>query len=182
MSVATTETRKPKRAFSIVRNAALELEAAQVLRDQLSDLAGGDEEFVRDSLEGELDLDRLVGGLIASIAEDEALASGLKEYRDALDARLKRFTDRAEQKRTLLVKTLEISGRPTIETPAGTVSLRPVAPKLIETEAFDIPAEFWVPSAPKLDRKALLEALKAGRAVPGASLSNGSQTVAIKKA
>lgn len=172
---------KPKRAFGIVRNAAMELEAAQVLRNQISDLAGGDEDFIRDSLEGELDLDRLVGKLVASIAEDEALAAGLKDHREAMEARLRRFTGRADDKRALLVKTLEIAGRPSIETPAGTVSLRPVPPKVVEADASEIPSEFWAPSPPKLDRKALLDALKAGRTVPGASLSNGGQTVAIKK-
>ncbi|NEU14627.1 hypothetical protein G3T14_21320 [Methylobacterium sp. BTF04] len=177
---ATTHKAKPKRAFGLVRNAALELEAAQVLRDQLSDLAGGDEDFIRDSMEGEIDLDRLVGKLVASIAEDESLAAGLKDYREGLEARLKRFTDRAGHKRSLLVKTLEIAGRPSIETPAGTVSLRPVPPKLIEEDASEIPSEFWVPSPPKLDRKAVLDALKGGRVVPGASLNNGGQTVSIK--
>jgi len=172
---------KAKRAFGIVRNAALELEAAQVLRDQIADLAGGDEGFIRDSLEGELDLDSLVGKLVASIAEDEALAAGLKDHCEAMNARLRRFTGRADDKRALLVKTLEIAGRPSIETPAGTVSMRPVPPKVVEADASEIPSEFWTPSPPKLDRKALLEALKAGRIVPGASLSNGGQTVAIKK-
>ena len=171
---------KPKRVFGIVRDAALELEAAQVLRDQIADLADGDEDFIRDSLEGELDLDSLVGKLVASIAEDEALAAGLKDYREAMDARLRRFNGRADDKRSLLLKTLQIAGRPSIETPAGTVSLRPVPPKVIEADASEIPSEVWAPSPPTRDRKALLEALKAGRTVPGASLSNGGQTVSIR--
>jgi hypothetical protein len=177
---APVERRKSRRT-DIVRDAAKELEAAAILREQIADLAAGDEDFIRDTLEGETDLDALVSKLVASIGEDEALAEGLKAHREVLDTRGKRFEDRAASKRVLLVKALEIAGRPTIETPAGTVSLRPVSAKAVQTEPADIPAEFWKPQPPKVDARALLEALKAGRSVPGAVLSNGSTTISIKR-
>ena len=43
-----------------------------------------------------------------------------------------------------------------------------------------IPSKFWKPSDPKLDRKAVLEALKAKEDVPSATLSNGSETLMVR--
>ena len=181
-SASTKSRRKP----DLVRDAAKEIEAVRVLREQISALAERDEDFVRDTLEGETDLDGLVRQLVASIGEDEAHAAGLKGYRKDFADRQERIEGRAEAKRTLLVSALGIAGRPSVETDIGTVSLRPVAPKVIEIEAADIPAEFWKPQPPKLDSRALLAALKEaaadGRSISGATLSNGSQTISIRRA
>jgi hypothetical protein len=51
---------------------------------------------------------------------------------------------------------------------------------VVITDEHAIPQAFWRPQPPKLDRKAIGEALKAGQAVPGAQLSNGGTTLAIK--
>lgn len=171
-----------RRRPDFTRDFSKELEAARVLREHLTDLADGDEDFVRDSLEGETDLDCLVATLVHAIGEDEAHIEGLRSYQEAVARRAALYGDRAEFKRRLLVQALEISGRPRIETEGGTVSLRPVQPKLVENETADVPAEFWTPQPPKLDRKALLAALKEGRDVPGVSLSNGGVTIAIRRA
>ncbi len=166
---------------AIVKDAHHEIEALRVLRDQISTLAEGDEDFIRDTLEGEADLEGLVRGLLASIGEDEAFEAGLKAYMDDLASRKSRFADRAKTKRALIATALDIAGRKTIETDVGTVTLSQVKPTAIVTEEGDIPAEFWEPQPPKLDKKALTEALREGKAVAGATLSNGSITVTIRR-
>jgi Siphovirus Gp157 len=50
---------------------------------------------------------------------------------------------------------------------------------LILDEAI-LPAKFWKAQDPKLDKKAVLDALKAKEDVPGASLSNGGETISIR--
>jgi hypothetical protein len=60
-----------------------------------------------------------------------------------------------------------------------TLSLRAVAVSVIVIDETEIPTKFWKASAPKLDKRAVLEALKAKETVPGASLSNGGQTLAL---
>lgn len=177
---AAIKPKATRRRPDFVRDAIKEIEAVRVLREHIADLAAGDEDVIRDTLEGETDLDGLVAALVASIGEDEAHSEGLKTYEGALALRRKKFDDRAAYKRTLIATALEIAARPTIETDAGTVSLKPVPPKALVTEEADVPAEFWKPTPPKLDRSALLAALKEGRAVPGASLSNGGTTVSIR--
>lgn len=156
-----------------------ELEAAKVLRDQIAELAAGDEDFIRDTLEGETDLPAIVRSLLAGIGEDEAMADGLDAYAKELSSRKERLANRAKLKRTLICTALEIAGRKAIETDVGTVTLSAVKPKAIVTEEADIPAEFFTPQPPKLDRSALSAALREGREVAGATLSNGGSTVRI---
>ena len=43
-----------------------------------------------------------------------------------------------------------------------------------------IPASYWKPQPPKLDRRGLLAALTAGQAVPGAHLGNGGVTLVVR--
>jgi hypothetical protein len=74
-----------------------------------------------------------------------------------------------------------VSGRKKIETDVGTVSLSKVQPKVIVTDEAVIPVTFWKASDPTLDRMALAEALKAGTQIPGAEMSNGGQTVIIRR-
>lgn len=156
-----------------------DLEAAKVLREQIAQLADGDEDFVRDTLEGETDLEGIIRSLLAGIGLDEAMAEGIDAFAKELATRKERLASRAKLKRTLICTALEIAGRKTIETNVGTVTLSAVKPKAIVNEEADIPAEFFKPQPPKLDQAALSAALREGREVPGAVLSNGGNTIRI---
>jgi len=163
------------------QKAIKDIEAAKVLREQIGALADGDPDFIRDTLEGEIDFEGIVRSLLASIGEDEAMVSGLKTYMEDLAGRRDRIVNRIGLKRSLIAAALEISDRPKMELDVGTISLTKTAPKALVSEEADIPAEFWKPQPPKLDLKALAAALKEGRHVPGAALSNGGATVTIRR-
>lgn len=168
-------------AHSDVAMVQRELEAAKVLREQIAELAQGDEEFIRDTLEGEMDFEGIVEKLLGEIGEDEALAKGIEGYEAELAARKQRLTNRAKFKRTLICTALEIAGRKKMELAVGTVTLSAVKAKAIVTEEADIPAEFFKPQPPKLDQTALSAALREGREVPGATLSNGGSSITIRR-
>lgn len=168
-------------AHSDVAKVQRELDAARVLREQIADLAQGDEDFIRDTLEGEMDFEGIVRKLLAQIGEDEALADGIDRYAEELSARKQRLESRAKLKRTLICTALEIAGRKTMELDVGTVTLSAVKAKAIVTEEADIPAEFFKPQPPKLDQTALSAALREGREVSGAALSNGGSTIRIRR-
>jgi hypothetical protein len=68
----------------------------------------------------------------------------------------------------------------TVETPAGTITRKSVPPSVLIVDEAAIPADYWKPSDPKLDKKAVGEALKAGREVPGAMMSNGGETLQVR--
>lgn len=168
-------------AHSDIGKVPRDLDAAKVLRGQITELAQGDEDFIRDTLEGELDFEGIVRKLLAEIGEDEALADGIDKYVTDLCARMQRLTNRAKLKRTLICTALEIAGRKTMELDVGTVTLSAVKAKAIVTEEADIPAEFFKTQPPKLDQTALSAALREGREVKGATLSNGGNTIRIRR-
>lgn len=163
------------------QKALKDIEAAKVLREQIASLADGDPDFIRDTLEGEVDFEGTVRSLLASIGEDDAIVAGLKTYIDDLTARKERIANRIGLKRSLIASALEIADRSKMELDIGTVSLTKITPKALVSEEADIPAEFWKPQPPKLDLKALAAALKEGRQVPGATLSNGGVSVTIRR-
>lgn len=158
-----------------------EIEAAKVLREQIAVLANGDEDFIRDAIEGETGLLEMVAALVANEGEDKALLSGLDTYQSGLEVRRDRIKKRIELRRTLIASALEIAGRKKLETPSGTAALTAVRPTPIIQDEGEIPSKYWKQGQPTLDRKALSEDLKAGVPVPGATLSNGGQTVTIRR-
>lgn len=158
-----------------------EHEAAKLVAEQVRALAGDDPEFIRDAIEGETNLVEAIGAVGASLLEDQASRSALDIYIKRLELRRDKIDARIEVKRSLIASAMETAERAKIVTPLATLSLRPVPPKVVVFEEADIPAEFWEPQPPKLDRRAVLDALKEQRPVPGARLSNGTITVSIRQ-
>jgi hypothetical protein len=158
-----------------------ELEAARTLRAQIFDLAQGDPEFIRDTLEGEVDFESIIRSLLASMGETAAHMEGIKLYMADMNERKARLAKRSESQRALIQLALEIAERSKITLDLATVSLTPVQPKAIIQNEADIPAKYWKPQPPALDLKALTDALKDKQEIPGATLSNGGQTVTIRR-
>ncbi len=158
-----------------------EIENARVLREQIIAAAGDDPEFIRDCIEGETGLFEMVDRMVADDGEDAALIEAIKAYEAKIAARRARVEKRVAVRRALLGTALELGEITKRECPAGTISLKKVAASVILTEEADIPARFFKPQPPKIDKKAIGDALKAGEDVPGATLSNGSITTSITR-
>lgn len=158
-----------------------EMEAAKLLREQLAALGHEDEDLAADAIEGETNLHEAICALSARIGEDEAQVKGIKAYAEDILTRRQRIEKRIEARRGLIALAMEVAGKKKIETPSGTISLKPVPPKVIVFDEVQIPTRFWKPADPTLDRKALKEALDAGEPIAGAELSNGSITISIRR-
>lgn len=163
-----------------MRIAGRELEAARIIRMQISNVADGDEDFIRDTMEGETGLHELIAALCEADATDDALIAGINAISDRISKRKERIAKRRELRRAMIANAMQIAELKKIETPAGAVSIKTVSPRLVVTEESEIPARFFVPQPPKLDKKALADALKDGDEIPGAILSNGSRTIQIR--
>lgn len=157
-------------------------QAVQAIRSSLAALGEeGDDQLLLDSIEGETDFFEVLDKLLERRAESLAHAEGLGLVIDRLKARQERFEKAADVDRTLIEQALltaELEVK--ITRPIGTLFLSRRAPKAEILEEADIPAEFWKPAEPKLDKKAVLDALKAGQTVPGAALSNSAPTLTIR--
>jgi hypothetical protein len=166
------------------RQMHIQVEAAKKLIASLHDMdATDDAELVADAIEGETGLIEALDAALAEIDECDILISGLDEKIKAFDARKKQQKDRAERIRALIEQALVSTDVQSLRLPSATISLSRRAPGLVITNEADIPARFWVEQerpAPKLDKKALADALKAGD-VPGASLDNGSLSLTVRR-
>lgn len=163
------------------RQLVREIEAANLLRDQIRAIAGDDPDFIRDTIEGETSLREIIAQLVAQDGEDRAIVGGIETYEAGLANRKDRIKKRIEVRRALIASGLEAAGITKLETPTGTVSERKVAPSAIITDEAEIPSRYWKPQPPKLDKKAVTDALKQGETIPGATLSNGGKTISLSR-
>jgi transposase len=160
---------------------SLEFQHHQFLRDQLkSQFPDSDDEALRDTVEGLTRLPETLASVLRSHLDDLAILAALRARILDMQERFARIEYRADKKRSLVASVMERAGIKKLAEPDFTASLREVPPGLVVLEEGKIPGAFWKPQPPKLDRKALLAALKAGEVVDGAALGNGSTTLAVR--
>ncbi len=151
------------------------------LRAQLySQFPDADDVSLRDTLEGLSNLPEMLATILRSHLDDLALTAALRTRINDMQGRLSRLEDRAEKKRALVASVMERVDLRKLTEPDFTVSLRPTVPPLVVTAEAEIPEAYWRPQPSKLDRRALIAALTAGRTVPGATLGNGGMTIAVR--
>lgn len=155
--------------------------AARNLLAVYADVLAGDEQAVADAIEGETDLRSAIEVAVDRIASNDALVAAIKDRVDGLNSRRKRLDAQTETLRTAIGVAMEVATIKRLELADGTVTLKATPASAIVTDEAVIPAKFWKPQEPRLDKRAVLDALKASEAVPGATLSNGGSTVQIRR-
>ncbi len=149
----------------------VELNSFKVLRDRLlAEIPDLDGETLADTLEGITDLREILAEVIRSALDDEALAAGLSTRLCDMKARIERFETSAKRKRELALKAMNEVEIPKLAVADFTASLRHGPPTLEVADEAKIPAAYWKPQPPKLDRQGILAALKSGAAIEGAFL------------
>lgn len=140
--------------------------------------AGGevtpDVEAALDALDalGETAEDKLAayGRLIANMAADadayRAEEKRLADRRKAIETSARSLKDRVEQ-------FLRATGKPKIKADVWSFSLQRNPPSVYVRDTNAIPADYLVPQQPTIDRRAILDVLKAGGSVPGCELQQG---------
>lgn len=159
-----------------------ETQAAQLLREQIREIVGedSDADLVRDTIEGETNLLEFIEDVIMQVSMDSALVDGIKGRQAQLSERRSRLEGRIEAMRVAIMAAMETAEVPKLETPLARLTVKDLPPKALVIEESDIPSDYFILVDPKLDKKAVLDALKAGKTVPGAQLSNGGKTIQIK--
>lgn len=153
----------------------------QLIRDRLQAAEPClDERTLADTLEGLTDLNEIISAVVRAALEDEALASGLKARVSAMEERLTRLHERAVHRRQIARDAMVESGVTKIVAPDFTISVRTGNAGLVVLNEAVIPAEFWEPRDPRLNRQALLGQLKQGASVAGVSLSNPEPVLSVR--
>ena len=169
-----------KTALSASYQIEREAQAAKSLRASLQQLGESDESLMLDMAEGETSLFECIDALILRGLQDKGLIVGIDAVISDLEARKARIKKRIEFDRALIEQAMATAEINKLERPLATLSLSSRQLSLRIEQESDIPSEFWTPSAPKLDRKALSEALKSGRSVSGATLSNAAPSLTVR--
>lgn len=157
-----------------------EIEAARILRENYADLIEGDEGFAADLVEGETNLNEMIGVAIEQIALDQAAIDGISEFIKRMEARKNRHEKRVEALKTAVLVGLQQAERKTLPHALATLTVRSASQSAIITDESLIPSKFWKKQPPKLDKKAILDALKNKEKVDGATLSNGGETLSMR--
>lgn len=161
-----------------VRAIGAELNDALRIRQMLGD--NDDPQLLLDTIEGETNLAEACVVVLEETLEDQVLIEGLKAKIEELKVRQGRMERSVEMRRNVILMAMDKAGLHTVKSALGTLSVKPTPPKALIADEALVPAKFWKPADPKLDKGAVVDALKAGEAVPGASLSNGGITLSIK--
>lgn len=144
----------------------------RALGDQLADL-DLDEQTIADTLEGAAGELEAKAEAVACFAHGlDAMAAAIKVREAELKARRESVEKRADSLREYLSRTLQACGIEKIERPGAVISFRKSTAVVINEPGL-IPAEFMrqpEPPPPSPDKRAIGDALKAGREVPGAHL------------
>lgn len=157
-------------------------ELANALALRLALRGEADAQLVLDMIEGSTNLHEAVCVVAEEILEDEIVLEGTKAMLAALGERKARIEKSIEDRRNIILMAMDRAGIPTIKSPSCTLSTRDVPAKVVVIDEAAIPASYFTTPEPKLDKRALGEALKGGAAVPGAELSNGGIGLTLRRA
>lgn len=148
------------------------------LLEQMPELAD-DPECLLDTLEGLTDLTDQLAALVRSAVSDEAKLEGLTQYQIKLAERRAALRERAERKRRLALNYMTELDIKKIITPDLSITRKRVAPAVIIADEAALPDNLMrVKREP--DKTAIKAELLSGKPVPGATLSNGSETLQVK--
>ncbi len=158
-----------------------ELAHHQYLLEKLrADFPDADEQTLADTVDGLTNLTEMLGAVVRSQLDDQALASALRVRIAAMQERLSRLESGAAKKRSLVTSVMERAHVMKLMEADFTASLRATQAPLILTDEANIPSDYWRPQPPKLDRQGLIRALKAGHTILGATLGNGGLTISVR--
>jgi hypothetical protein len=162
-------------ALRMGANAARDLVAA--LRGE-----GHDDDTIHDTAEGELSLHDAISRALAEIDECEVMGLGLSAKIGEFSARKERCEFRADRLRGLIEQAMVVADLSAIKLPTATLTVKAIPPKAIVTDEAQLPARFWRSPPPVLDKTAINDAVKAGEAIPGVSMTNGTTSLQIRRA
>lgn len=156
--------------------------AARALIEQTRELVGDDEDVISTTVEGETDLHEAIGAAVKRLIELNTLIAATGDLIETIKDRRARFERQASALKEAVAVAMEGAEIKTLELPLATLSLRRVPASVVLSDEWLVPEKFWKAQDPKLDKRAVLDALKAGDIVPGAQLDNGGVALQMRQA
>lgn len=147
--------------YELTENYAKLLEMAEEMdTDAIVDTLEALQEAIEDKAEN---IAKLVKNLEADVKIIKEEEQRLAERRRAIEAKIERL-------KAYLQEQLETAGIEKVKRPTITVAIQANPPSVDIIDETLIPADFFIHQPAKLDKKAILERLKNGEAIPGVTL------------
>jgi hypothetical protein len=138
-----------------------------------------DEVLRTDMIEGKTDAFDFLSQVIRRIGERQSLANAAGEYAKEISERKARLERGVEALRSLVFKIMSAGDLKKAELPEATLSIRNGTPRVIVTDEAVLPPD-CIRMTVSPDKTVIKEKLTAGQSVPGAELSNGEPSLAIR--
>jgi hypothetical protein len=132
-----------------------------------------------DMIEGATEAKELLSQIVRRIGERQSLANAAAEYAKEISERKARMERAVEALRTLAFKVMTAADLPKMELPEATLSIRKGTPKVVITDEAALPGA-CLKTTVTPDKMAIKEMITNGVSVPGASMSNGEPSLAIR--
>lgn len=158
---------------------------AMALRSQISGLIAlypeleEDAQLLSDTIDGETNFERVAERVLEFIREAETMSSAVKERKDTMAERQKRYERQSESGRRILLSLMKTARVDKVVLTEATISLTKPRDGVSITDLDALPQGFF-----RSERKALpkeiLAAIKSGETVPGAELATGEGGISIR--
>lgn len=159
----------------------IQAEVARSLLHTVREALGDDEEAKVDTIEGETNLLEVIDATLSRLAELEDIEAAIADRIKSLKMRQERMANGQEVIRLAIMRAMGAVDLRKLERPEATLSVGRTPQKVVVTSEADLPSEYMRERAPVPDLKLIGEALKGGTAVPGAELSNGGETLSVRR-
>jgi hypothetical protein len=150
---------------------------AEQLQERFVDI---DDDTLHDTLQGMSNLPDMIEEIVRSCLDDEAMIGAMKIRLEALSGRQARFKSRVERKRELVSWAMGQAAMGRLDVADFSVFLRQGLQKLAIDDEAQLPDIYLVPQPPKVNRNLLLDALKSGSVIAGASLVLGEPHIMVR--
>ncbi len=158
----------------------LDLAAIAAIRAAVRAVDPADDDLLSDMIEGETDAGELLDELLEMEATAAAHVEANKGRIKQLQDRNTRLATRGAAARAGMQKLLDAAGLRKMERPAATVGIRALPPKVVGEDIDALPYSLLKISY-TADRAAIKAALENGECLPGWSMSNGGETIGVRR-
>lgn len=138
-----------------------------------------DERTLNDTVEGLSNYTDILAEIVRGALYDEMTVDAIKARIAGMAARLSRFEDRAEKRRKIVRDEMVDAGLERLVQPDFSASLRRSSPAVQVIDEAAIPRTFFE-MRPHLDKRRLLDEMKSGAEIPGATLSNPFLSLSVR--
>lgn len=154
---------------------------SRIAAELIAEIAPHDDEtLAHDTIEGETTLLEAVERALDEADMANAIAAGLATMIETYATRKHLAEKRRDRLHAAILRAMGMAGLTTLRLPAATLTAKAVPPKPIIVDEAAIPADLWKPQPPKIDKAALNAAAKAGP-VPGVEMTNGGETLQVRR-